>query len=62
MIVEDATSGDGIITVDGVNMTVYTLPTASSSTLGGIKIGSGLSITDGVVSTQNNGTVTSVRV
>ncbi len=28
----------------------YTLPTASADTLGGIKVGSGLSITDGVLS------------
>ena len=28
----------------------YTLPTASASTLGGIKVGSGLTITDGVLS------------
>ena len=28
----------------------YTLPTASASTLGGVKIGSGLTITDGVLS------------
>ena len=30
----------------------YTLPTATTTTLGGIKIGSGLAITDGVVSTN----------
>ena len=28
----------------------YTLPAASASTLGGVKVGSGLSITDGVLS------------
>lgn len=28
----------------------YTLPTASTSTLGGVKVGSGLTITDGVLS------------
>ena len=28
----------------------YTLPTASASTLGGVKVGSGLTITDGVLS------------
>lgn len=31
----------------------YTLPTASSSTLGGVKVGSGLSISSGVLSTSN---------
>ena len=30
--------------------TIYTLPTASADTLGGVKIGSGLTITDGVLS------------
>lgn len=32
--------------------TKYTLPTASSSTLGGVKVGSGLSISNGVLSTS----------
>ena len=31
----------------------YTLPTASSDTLGGVKIGSGLTITDGVLSADS---------
>ena len=30
--------------------TTYTLPTASANTLGGVKIGSGIDITDGVIS------------
>lgn len=33
--------------------TTYTLPTASSSTLGGVKVGSGLSISNGVLSTSS---------
>ena len=33
--------------------TAYTLPTATSSTLGGVKVGSGLSISNGVLSTGN---------
>ena len=44
MIVEDAVAGDGIITVDGVDMTVYTLPIATATTLGGIRVGTGLNI------------------
>lgn len=38
----------------------YTLPTASASTLGGVKIGSGLAITNGVLSTatETNGATT----
>ena len=31
----------------------YTLPTASADTLGGVKIGSGLTITDGVLSADS---------
>ena len=40
-------------TVEGLNGgggSSYTLPTASASTLGGVKVGSGLTITDGVLS------------
>lgn len=33
--------------------TTYSLPTASASTLGGVKVGSGLSISNGVLSTGN---------
>lgn len=33
----------------------YTLPTASSSTLGGVKVGSGLSISNGVLSASSGG-------
>lgn len=33
--------------------TAYTLPTASASTLGGVKVGNGLSISNGVLSTGN---------
>lgn len=33
----------------------YTLPTASSEVLGGVKVGSGLSIIDGVLSTTGSG-------
>ena len=37
----------------------YTLPTASSSTLGGIKVGSGLSISNGVLSSPNPNQISS---
>lgn len=33
----------------------YTLPTASATVLGGVKVGSGLKITDGVLSTTSSG-------
>ena len=42
----DKTKLDGIAT--GANN--YTLPTAAAGTLGGVKIGSGITITDGVIS------------
>lgn len=50
----DGDSGQ-VLTTDGSGVTSwstgsYTLPTAAADTLGGIKIGSGLSITDGVAS------------
>ena len=38
----------------------YTLPTASADTLGGIKVGAGLSINDGVLSANGGGTADSV--
>lgn len=43
--------------LDGIaaNANNYTLPTASSTTLGGVKVGSGLSISNGVLSTSGGG-------
>ena len=48
MSAADKTKLDGIAT--GANK--YSLPTASASTLGGIKVGSGLTISDGVLSSS----------
>ena len=52
--ITDATSGDGIITVNTngstANITVYTLPEATASKLGGIKVGTDLSVSSGVLS------------
>lgn len=39
----------------------YTLPTASASTLGGVKVGAGLSISNGVLSATGGGTADSVE-
>ena len=39
----------------------YELPVASATTLGGVKVGSGLSITDGVLSATGGGTADSVE-
>lgn len=50
MSASDKQKLDGI--ASGANN--YTLPTASSSTLGGIKIGNGLTISNGVVSVSNS--------
>ena len=38
----------------------YTLPTASSNTLGGVKVGAGLAINQGVLSATGGGTADSV--
>ena len=38
----------------------YVLPTATASTLGGVKIGSGITITDGVISAITSATVQSM--
>ena len=47
--------------ISASNGTAYTLPVATSTVLGGIKVGSGLSVdVNGLLSTVNNGTVTSV--
>lgn len=63
MVVNDTTAGDGIITVDGVNMTVYTLPIATATTLGGIRIGTGLNIdaATGTVSVSGGASVESAN-
>lgn len=43
-VVVESSAVNGKIVVDGTEMTVYTLPTASESELGGIKVGAGLSV------------------
>ena len=48
MSAADKTKLDGI--AEGANKYTYTLPTASSSTLGGVKIGTGIAISNGVIS------------
>ena len=50
----DKTKLDGI--ASGANN--YSLPTASADTLGGVKIGSGITITNGVISTSGGGGIT----
>ena len=47
LVVEEGAQVTGL---EGGEATPYTLPTASASTLGGVKVGSGLTITDGVLS------------
>ena len=51
------TKGDGSTGTITTQDTTYSLPTASSSTLGGVKVGSGLSISNGVLS-ASGGTIT----
>ena len=50
----DDTPAKAKITVNGTELAVgaYTLPTASATELGGVKIGDGLKIEDGVLSTN----------
>lgn len=59
------TNTNGVINVNtngtSADMTVYSLPTASSSVLGGVKVGSNLSISNGVLSGKA-GTVTSITL
>ena len=43
-VVVEASETNGNIKVDGVEMTVYSLPMATSNTLGGVKIGAGFKI------------------
>lgn len=50
--------GSGNITIS--TGTTYTLPTASADTLGGVKVGAGLAITDGVLSATGGGVADSV--
>ena len=50
-VVVESSETNGAIKVDGVEMTVYTLPAATEEILGGIKVGSGFTITsEGVLS------------
>lgn len=46
--------GSGGTLKSGAFESAYSLPTASSSTLGGVKIGSGVTITSGVISVSTN--------
>lgn len=48
------------VKADITDYTDYTLPTASSSRLGGVKVGAGLSISNGVLSATGGGTADSV--
>lgn len=50
-VVVEQSAVNGKISVDGIEMTVYELPAASKSSLGGIKVGTGLTVdSDGVLS------------
>ena len=48
-----STSASGTYTSQTANDYTYTLPTASASALGGVKIGSGINISNGVISAQS---------
>lgn len=58
----ESSAVNGKIKVDGVEMTVYELPMASTAVLGGVKIGAGLAIdANGVLSTTDGGKADSVE-
>ncbi len=48
LVVEEGAEVEGLSGGEGGGS--YTLPVASASTLGGVKVGSGLTITDGILS------------
>ena len=53
IVIEPVIDGDNVtakITVNGEEVSTGALPVASADTLGGIKVGSGLTISDGVLS------------
>lgn len=56
-----ASTSNGKIKIDGTDTKVYELPTASSTVLGGVKVGDGLTVTDGVLSTTGGGTADAVE-
>lgn len=61
-VVVENSDTNGSIIVDGVEMTIYTLPVASSTTLGGIKVGAGLSVdSNGVLSANGGGTADAIE-
>lgn len=61
VVVEDSKT-NGNIVVDGVEMTVYDLPVASTTTLGGVKVGNGLGIDEnGVLHATGGGTADAVE-
>ena len=60
-VVVEKSAVNGNIKVDGVEMSVYELPVATTTTVGGIKVGAGLSITsDGTLSATGGGVADSV--
>jgi hypothetical protein len=59
-VVVEASETNGKIKVDGVEMSVYELPTATASTAGGVKVGSGLKVSaDGTLSVDTVNNLTS---
>lgn len=58
----EASETNGNIKIGGEEVTVYSLPLASASTVGGVKIGAGLSITaEGTLSATGGGTADAVE-
>lgn len=61
-VVVESSATNGKIVVDGVEMSVYELPVASTDALGGVKVGAGLTIdANGVLSATGGGTADAVE-
>jgi len=61
-VVVENSETNGSVILDGVEMTVYNLPMASETRLGGVRVGIGLSIdSNGVLSTTGGGEADSVQ-
>lgn len=52
----NSSSTNGNILIDDTETTVYTLPNATTSTLGGVKVGTNVSVSSGTISVKNGTT------
>lgn len=57
-VIVDTINGVTVPATPKFTDTIYTLPSATKSTLGGVKIGTGLNVSSGVVSVNDKYTIT----